>query len=108
MNTSRLEAGIDRISLVIRFNWAEILFHGFFITYGFFGAASPSLISFLSHPLAGIFQITLLSFFLVLLGNTGWKWGKDFEYLIVISQLITLFALSKLWMVRKRILVANG
>ena len=85
MNTSRLEAGIDKVSLVIRFNWAEILFYGFFITYGFFGAAAPSLISFLSHPLAGIFQITLLSFFLVLLGITGWKWGKDFEDVIVNS-----------------------
>lgn len=85
MNTSRLEAGVDKVSLVIRLNWAEVLFYGFFLTYGFFGAAAPSLISFLSHPLAGIFQITLLSFFLVLLGITGWKWGKDFEDLIVIT-----------------------
>jgi hypothetical protein len=72
-------------SLSIRYNWAEILFYGFFMAYGFFGAAAPSIAYFSSHPMAGILQITLLSLLLVLLGIAGWKWGEDFEEEIVIS-----------------------
>lgn len=85
MSTFRLDAGIGKISFEIKFNWAVVLFYGFFLTYGFFGAAAPSIAHSSSHPVAGIFQIVLLSLFLVLLGLAGWKWGKDFEDVIVLS-----------------------
>ena len=85
MTKTRLETGIDKISLVIKFSWAEVLFYGFFIAYGFFGAATPSYINFVSNISVGIFQITLLSFILVLLGVIGWRWGKEYEDSIVIS-----------------------
>lgn len=85
MNPSKFEANIDKISFAIKFNWAEVLFYGFFITYGFFGAAVPSLAEFAAHPIAGVFQTALLASFLVLLGIAGWKWGADFEDVLVIS-----------------------
>jgi len=85
MTRSEIEVGIRNLSFEIRFNWAEILFYGFFIVYGFFGAAAPTISDFASQPIVGILQILLLSFFLLLLGITSWKWAKDFEDKIVIS-----------------------
>lgn len=82
-NTFKKE--IDKIFLVIKFSWAEILFYGFFITYGFFGAATTSHINFMSNVSVGIFQIILLSFFLLLLGIIGYKWGKNYSDQIVFS-----------------------
>lgn len=85
MSPGKLEARIEKIFLVIKFNWAEVLFYGFFLAYGFFGAATPSLADFASHPMAGLFQTTLLTLFLMLLGVAGWKWGASFEDVLVIS-----------------------
>ena len=82
-NTFKTE--IDKISLVIKFSWAEILFYGFFITYGFFGAMTPSYINFVSNISVGIFQIIMLSFFLLLLGIIEWKWGKNYADQVVLS-----------------------
>ena len=83
MNKTRFETEINKISLVIKFSWVEVLFYGFFLVYGFFGASTPSYINFVSDIGVEIFQLTLLSFLLVLLGIIGWRWGKDYEDLIV-------------------------
>lgn len=85
MNKTRFETEINKISLVIKFSWVEVLFYGFFLVYGFFGASTPSYINFVSDIGVEIFQLTLLSFLLVLLGIIGWRWGKDYEDLIVIT-----------------------
>ncbi|MDP1955350.1 MAG: hypothetical protein Q8K71_12785 [Polaromonas sp.] len=82
---ANFKAEINKVSLVIKFNWAEVLFYGFFVAYGFFGAATPSHTNFISNVGVGILQIGLLSFFLALLGVMAWKWGSEYQDLIVVS-----------------------
>jgi hypothetical protein len=95
MNNSRFETEINKISLVIKFSWAEALFYGFFLVYGVFGASAPSYINFMSDIGVEIFQLALLSLFLLLLGIIGWRWGQDCEDLIVITgkDLVIFFVL---------------
>jgi len=85
MIIKKLQRKIDNLSFVIKLSWIEFVFYGLFIVYGFFGAATPSYISFASNIGVGILQIVLLSFFLVLLGIVGWKWDKNYQDFIVIS-----------------------
>lgn len=103
MIKSGLEAAVDKIYFKIGFNWAEVLFYGFFLAYGFFAAATPSYTSFLSNFTVVILQFILICFFLVTLGIFGWKYDKNYadhltfsvrDLIVLIIIFVFLFSLA--------------
>ncbi len=57
----------------IGWNWATVLFWACFITYGYFGARTPTLAQFHASPASATIQLGLLSLILAGFGVLAWK-----------------------------------
>ena len=66
-------------SLVIRFNWAKIIFWAFFLAYGYFGALTPSYSQFSANPVLLIIWSILMILILAALGRIAWKTPEPFR-----------------------------